>query len=66
MAGRRRAHERIGRLYLTMPLYKAFAKTPAGLAFARKVYAKARSGYHPLTQEAVERLFAKAQKHPTH
>ncbi|WP_430391734.1 M1 family metallopeptidase [Dyella sp. 20L07] len=53
---------RIGRLYLTMPLYKAFAKTPEGLAYAEQVYAKAKSGYHPMTQEAVESVFAKAKK----
>ncbi len=54
---------RIGRLYLTMPVYRALAATPAGLAFARKVYARARSGYHPLTQRAVEALFARASTH---
>jgi len=53
---------RIGRLYLTMPLYRAFVKTPDGLAYAEQVYAKAKSGYHPLTQDAVESLFAKAKK----
>jgi len=52
---------RIGRLYLTMPVYGAFAKTPAGLAYAEQVYAKAKDGYHPLTQQAVERLFVKAK-----
>lgn len=55
---------RIGRLYLTMPVYGAFAKTPTGLAYAEQVYAKAKDGYHPMTQGAIERLFAKAkQKH---
>ncbi|GAA0250159.1 M1 family metallopeptidase [Rhodanobacter caeni] len=53
---------RIGRLYLTTPLYKAFAKTPEGLAYAEQVYAKARAGYHPLTQQAVESILAKAKK----
>jgi len=54
----------IGRLYLTMPLYKAFASTPEGLAYAEAIYAKAKAGYHPLTQQAVEAVFAsaKAQK----
>ena len=52
---------RIGRLYLTLPVYGAFAKTPAGLAYAEQVYAKAKDGYHPLTQQAVERLFARAK-----
>jgi hypothetical protein len=52
---------RIGRLYLTMPVYKAFCATPDGFAYAEKVYAKAKDGYHPLTQMAVERLFAKTR-----
>ncbi|WP_426701795.1 M1 family metallopeptidase [Rhodanobacter sp. Col0626] len=53
---------RIGRLYLTTPLYKAFVKTPDGLAYAEQVYAKAKSGYHPLTQQVVEGIIAKAKK----
>lgn len=53
---------RIGRNYLTIPLYKAFAKSIEGLAFAKSVYAKAEAGYHPLTQRAVERVFDKAAK----
>lgn len=52
---------RIGRLYLTLPIYKAFCATPAGFAFAEQVYAKAKDGYHPLTQMAVEKLFAKTR-----
>lgn len=52
---------RIGRLYLTLPVYAAFSKTPDGLAYAEQVYAKAKDGYHPLTQQAVETLFAKAK-----
>jgi len=52
---------RIGRLYLTMPVYKALVQTPEGFAYAEEVYAKAKDGYHPLTQMAVERLFAKTR-----
>lgn len=52
---------RIGRLYLTLPLYQAFAATPKGLAFAEQVYAKAKDGYHPLTQRAVLAVFASAK-----
>jgi hypothetical protein len=37
-------------------------KSPEGLAYAQQVYAKAKSGYHPLTQQAVEAMFAKAKK----
>jgi len=53
---------RIGRLYLTLPLYQALVVTPDGLAYAEQVYAKAKPGYHPLTQQAVEAIFAKAHK----
>jgi leukotriene-A4 hydrolase len=53
---------RIGRIYLTTPLYKAFVKTPEGLAYAEQVYAKARAGYHPLTQQVVEGIIAKAKQ----
>ncbi|MEY2169239.1 MULTISPECIES: M1 family metallopeptidase [unclassified Rhodanobacter] len=53
---------RIGRLYLTLPVYGAFAKTPEGLAYAEQVYAKAKGGYHPLTQQAVEAFFASAKR----
>jgi aminopeptidase N len=52
---------RIGRLKLTLPLYAALAKTPEGLAFAEQVYAKAKAGYHPLTQQAVTAVFASAK-----
>jgi leukotriene-A4 hydrolase len=49
---------RIGRRYLVVPLYEALAKTPDGKAFAREVYAKAKSGYHPLTQASIEKALA--------
>jgi hypothetical protein len=53
---------RIGRLYLTTPVYRAFARTPEGLAFAKETYAKAKSGYHPMTQQAVEGILAGKSK----
>ena len=49
---------RIGRRYLVVPLYEELAKTPEGLAFARSVYAKAKPGYHPITQASVESALA--------
>ncbi|MGH8190348.1 MAG: M1 family metallopeptidase [Rhodanobacteraceae bacterium] len=52
---------RIGRLYLTMPIYKALVRTPDGFAFAEQVFAKAKDGYHPLTRMAVERLFERTR-----
>ncbi|PWK92314.1 M1 family metallopeptidase [Fulvimonas soli] len=53
---------RIGRIYLTTPVYRAFAATPEGLAYAEAAYAQAKDGYHPLTQAAIEGIFAKAGK----
>ena len=50
---------RIGRRYLVVPLYEALAKTPDGKAFARRVYAKAKAGYHPMTQASIEKALAK-------
>lgn len=46
----------IGRRKLIIPLYKQLTLTPAGLAFARKVYQQARPGYHPLAQGSVDEL----------
>src|SRR5277367_1444672 len=39
----------IGRRKLIVPLYAELMKTPSGTAFAKRVYAKARPGYHPDT-----------------
>ncbi|MGC1521176.1 MAG: M1 family metallopeptidase [Steroidobacteraceae bacterium] len=39
----------IGRRKLIVPLYAELMKTPAGTEFAKRVYAKARPGYHPST-----------------
>ncbi len=46
----------IGRRKLILPLYRELAKTPDGLAFARKVYQQARPGYHPLAQGSVDEI----------
>jgi leukotriene-A4 hydrolase len=48
----------IGRRKLIMPTYSALAKTDEGLAFAQTVYAKAKPGYHPITQGSVEQALA--------
>ncbi len=41
-----------------MPLYEALMKTPAGAAVAKRVFAKARPGYHPETVAAIEAIVA--------
>src|SRR5262249_12121012 len=46
----------IGRRKFLMPLYGELAKTPAGKARARAIYARARPSYHPISAESVDRL----------
>ena len=50
----------IGRQKLIKPLYEELVKTPAGKERAQKIYAKARSGYHPIAQTAVDKIVKKA------
>jgi len=52
---------RIGRRKLIVPLYRDLAATPAGLELAKKIYAKARPGYHPLAQSAIDEVLKKAK-----
>jgi hypothetical protein len=44
----------IGRRKLIVPLYFELMKTPSGTEFAKRVYAKARPGYHPETVTAID------------
>jgi hypothetical protein len=46
----------IGRRKLIEPLYEALMKTPSGAAVAKRVFAKARPGYHPETVKAIEAI----------
>ncbi|MEM9057095.1 MAG: leukotriene A4 hydrolase C-terminal domain-containing protein, partial [Pseudomonadota bacterium] len=46
----------IGRRKLIRPLYEALMATPEGAAVARRVYAQARPGYHPLAQSTMDRI----------
>jgi aminopeptidase N len=50
---------RIGRRKLIVPLYRDLASTPQGLALAKKIYAKAREGYHPLAQQTLDEIVGK-------
>jgi len=49
----------IGRRKLIVPLYKDLMKTPEHAAFAQRVYAKARPGYHPLAQGTLDEVVGK-------
>ncbi len=44
----------IGRRKFVRPLYEELVKTPAGKIRASAIYAKARSGYHPITQTTID------------
>jgi leukotriene-A4 hydrolase len=46
----------IGRRKLIAPLYTELMKTPSGAEFAKRVYAKARPGYHPNTVAAIDAI----------
>jgi aminopeptidase N len=46
----------VGRQKFIRPLYAALMKTPAGQARARAIYAKARPGYHPIAQAALDKI----------
>ncbi|MCC6171862.1 MAG: M1 family metallopeptidase [Gammaproteobacteria bacterium] len=46
----------IGRRKLIRPLYAELVKTPEGRAFAQRVYAKARPGYHPIAAASLDPL----------
>jgi leukotriene-A4 hydrolase len=46
----------VGRRKLIAPLYEALMKTPSGQVVAKRVFAKARLGYHPETVKAIEAI----------
>ncbi len=48
----------VGRKYLVEPLFAALAESPAGLERARRIYERARPGYHAVTRQAIERILA--------
>ena len=47
---------RIGRRKLIVPLYRDLALTADGKAMAKRIYAKAREGYHPVAQSTLDGL----------
>ncbi len=50
----------VGRRKFLKPLYEALAADEEGLAFARRVYARARPGYHPVSYLTVDDILEKA------
>jgi aminopeptidase N len=51
----------IGRRKLVRPLYEDLMKTARGAELARSIYAKARPGYHPITQTAIDAIVKPGQ-----
>jgi hypothetical protein len=49
----------VGRQKFVVPLYTALLKNPNEKDWAKGVYAKARSHYHPVTQTSVDKAFKK-------
>ncbi len=49
----------IGRRKFVRPLFAELAKTPEGTKRANEIYAKARSGYHPITQASIDAILKK-------
>ena len=46
----------IGRRKLVAPLYQDLVKTASGTEVAKRVFKKARPGYHPETTKAIEAI----------
>jgi len=53
--------KRQGRRKFVAPLYEALTRTSRGLRKARRIYAKCKSLYHPVTRGAVETLLDSSQ-----
>ncbi|MBI4434631.1 M1 family metallopeptidase [Candidatus Uhrbacteria bacterium] len=47
-----------GRVKYLRPLYRAMAKTPEGLAWARAVFDRVKTGYHPIARSVIAKLLA--------
>ncbi len=46
----------VGRRKFVQPLFAELVKTPEGKEIARRIYAKARPAYHPVTQQTVDQI----------
>ncbi|MEO1525456.1 MAG: M1 family metallopeptidase [Planctomycetota bacterium] len=48
-----------GRRKFLTPLYRKLAQTDHGLAMARRIYSKARPGYHPVSSQTIDDILGK-------
>jgi hypothetical protein len=51
---------KIGRRKLIMPIYRALAATPSGLAFANQTFARAKPHYHPIAASSIQAMLTEA------
>ena len=52
----------VGRRKFLKPLYQELVKTPDGLARARRIYGKAKAGYHPIASATIEDILRGAEQ----
>ncbi|MFN7133990.1 MAG: leukotriene A4 hydrolase C-terminal domain-containing protein, partial [Myxococcales bacterium] len=50
----------VGRMKYLRPLYGALARNPSTCARAAALFARLRPGYHPIAQQVIEALLARA------
>jgi aminopeptidase N len=48
----------VGRTKFVVPLYRLLLENPQQQGFAKEIYLQAKPGYHPLTQEQINKAFA--------
>ena len=51
----------VGRRKFLKPIYEALMKTPDGAAWAQRVYAAARPGYHAVSQGTIDGIVGAPQ-----
>jgi hypothetical protein len=52
----------VGRRKFLKPLYQALVQTPEGAARARRIYERARPGYHPIAQATIDGIVSDASE----
>ena len=50
----------VGRMKFLRPIYRQLASSESGLARAREIYSRARTGYHPVAAQMVDQILAEA------
>ena len=50
----------VGRMKFLRPIYSQLASSESGLARAREIYSRARTGYHPVAAQMVDQILAEA------